>query len=365
MERDTVVQAGPGRYLHGAGTAGRLGELLRPYGTRWLVVTGRRSWDAAREAVEAGLRASGGQWAVVRYGGECSEEAALRVLDEAGPAWDAVVGVGGGKVLDLSKVVARALRVPLATVPTLASNCAATTPVAVVYGPDGAFKTSRVLEAPPAVTVVDDAILARAPWRYFVSGIGDTLAKPYEAAVGAGANLDVLARAGLALAELAGAVITAKGPAAVEQAVRGEVGPEAREVTDAVLLLGGMVGGVGGDACRAAAAHAVHNGLTLLAETHAALHGEKVAYGLLVQEVLLGHGADGVRRLAAVLRTLRLPDRWQALTGGRPLPDRRVLAEVARKSLAPDDTMHRMPRVITVEDVVEAFLEVERVAGGA
>lgn len=362
MEIDSLVQAGPGRYVHGRGVARRLGEWLRPYGERWLVVTGTRSWEAAREAVETGLRAAGGRWMVVHYGGECSEEGALRVLDEAGPGFHAVVGVGGGKVLDLSKVVARALRVPLATVPTIASNCAATTPVAVVYGSDGAFKASRVLEAPPAVTVVDDDILERGPWRYFVSGIGDTLAKPYEAAVGAGSRLDALGRAGLALADLAGAVITDKGPAAVEQAVRGELGPEAREVVDAVLLLGGMVGGVGGDACRAAAAHAVHNGLTLLAELHDALHGEKVAYGLLVQEVLLRHGPDGVRKLAGVLRTLRLPDRWEQLARGRPLPDRRVLAEVARKSLAPDDTMHRMPWPVGVEDVVAAFEVVEAVA---
>ncbi|MEM6521416.1 MAG: iron-containing alcohol dehydrogenase, partial [Cyanobacteria bacterium P01_C01_bin.70] len=45
----------------------------------------------------------------------------------------------------------------------------------------------------------------------------------------------------------------------------------------------GVMGGLGGAQCRTVAAHAVHNGLTHLAASHGVLHGEKVAYGILVQ----------------------------------------------------------------------------------
>ena len=56
-----------------------------------------------------------------------------------------------------------------------------------------------------------------------------------------------------------------------------------REVVDACVLLAGVIGGLGGAQCRTVAAHAVHNGLTHLTASHGTLHGEKVAYGILVQ----------------------------------------------------------------------------------
>ena len=37
-----------------------------------------------------------------------------------------------------------------------------------------------------------------------------------------------------------------------------------------------------------AGAHAIHNGLTFIPETHRVLHGQKVAYGILVQLALEG-----------------------------------------------------------------------------
>ncbi|MFN7658467.1 MAG: iron-containing alcohol dehydrogenase, partial [Dolichospermum sp.] len=55
-----------------------------------------------------------------------------------------------------------------------------------------------------------------------------------------------------------------------------------QEVVDATVLLAGVIGGIGGAQCRTVAAHAVHNGLTHISG-HNSIHGEKVAYGILVQ----------------------------------------------------------------------------------
>ncbi len=64
-----------------------------------------------------------------------------------------------------------------------------------------------------------------------------------------------------------------------------------REVVDASVLMAGVIGGMGGAQCRTVAAHAVHNGLTHVA-AHGTLHGEKVAYGILVQLRLEEMAAD-------------------------------------------------------------------------
>lgn len=52
------------------------------------------------------------------------------------------------------------------------------------------------------------------------------------------------------------------------------------DVVDAIIAGGGMVGGLGERYTRVAAAHSVHNGLTVLPQTEAFLHGTKVAYGI-------------------------------------------------------------------------------------
>ena len=49
-----------------------------------------------------------------------------------------------------------------------------------------------------------------------------------------------------------------------------------------------VTSGLGFESSGLALAHAVHNGLTAASETHAYFHGEKVAFGLLVQLVLEG-----------------------------------------------------------------------------
>lgn len=67
-----------------------------------------------------------------------------------------------------------------------------------------------------------------------------------------------------------------------------------------------MVGGLGDRFTRVAAAHAVHNGLTVLPQTEKFLHGTKVAYGILVQSALLGQD-DVLAQLTGAYQRFHLP----------------------------------------------------------
>lgn len=357
-----IAQPGPGLYVHGERALDDLGRHVAPLGRRVLVVTGRKSEAALAGRLDRALQAHDLAYRKVVYGGECSEEEAERVAALAGPT-DVVVGAGGGKVMDLGKLVAHRLGTPYVTVPTLPSNCAPTTPLAVVYTPSGEHRHTVYFPEPPRVTIVDDALLATSPWPYFVSGLGDTFAKPYEALASTRGEVAALGRAGITLAELAARVIRETGAAALAQVRAQQAGREAQDLFDIIVLVGGMVGGVGGEACRAAAAHAVHNGLTLLPDMHAVLHGQKVAYGLLVQQVLLGEPDDRIRALQAFYRTVELPWNWHSLSGGAPLPSRDVLRPVAEKATSPHDSMRRLARPVTADDVLAAFEHIEALAG--
>ncbi|HIP63572.1 MAG TPA: iron-containing alcohol dehydrogenase [Archaeoglobus profundus] len=85
---------------------------------------------------------------------------------------DCVVGVGGGKVLDVAKVVASELNVPFVSIPTAASHDGIASPVAS-FKENG--KPVSILVNPPTVVLADLTILRHSPIRLLRSGYGDLI----------------------------------------------------------------------------------------------------------------------------------------------------------------------------------------------
>ena len=355
-----LLQPGPGRYIHGMQVLDTVGPIVTDLGIHTVtVVSGSKSYAAAGGVVTASLTRAQVRWRVVTYGGECSEEEVARISGHLLSKTDAVMGIGGGKVLDLAKIVADRASLPCVAIPTLISNCAATNPNTTVYYPDGRFRHSHLCKVPPRVTVVDDTRLRASPLRYFLSGLADTLVKPYEAKLAVADGAPWTSRLAYELALGGSQLIADRGADVVTRFATSGAIDGLSDFIDAVLLVGGMVGGIGGNAARTAAAHAVHNGLTEVA--HAATldttHGEKVAYGLVVQETLLGREATTLRDLRRMLRRLGLPDSWRTLThaeGGFPSRLQAALEDY----LVRDGIMPTMPRV-TASEVRQALVRVE------
>lgn len=93
---------------------------------------------------------------------------------------------------------------------------------------------------------------------------------------------------------------------AVSSLKTGQLSQAFADVTDTIITLAGTVGGYGGRYGRMAGAHAVHNGLTFIDETHHVLHGQKVAYGILVQLAAENRMTE-VEELLELYQTLGLP----------------------------------------------------------
>ncbi|AQS57123.1 iron-containing alcohol dehydrogenase family protein [Novibacillus thermophilus] len=82
-----------------------------------------------------------------------------------------VIGVGGGKALDVAKVVGTRSNVPVVLVPTSVSNDAICSPVAVIRMNK---KASLGVKMPQAV-IIDLEVIASSPERLTIAGIGDLL----------------------------------------------------------------------------------------------------------------------------------------------------------------------------------------------
>ncbi|MDR6884616.1 iron-containing alcohol dehydrogenase [Bacillus sp. 3255] len=124
------------------------------------------------------------------------------------------------------------------------------------------------------------------------------------------------------------------------------------------ILFSGMVGGLGEDNCRSAAAHAIHNGLTVIPETHEAYHGEKVAYGILVQVVLEDRSKQEIKELCDFYRSIGLPLKLNELGIHREL-SQEELNEISRISLLPESTMGNMNFPVTSDMIIRAIRTVE------
>ncbi len=304
------------RYIRGFGVLNQLGDAAKEYGTRALVVAGERAFSAVQGKVEASLAAAGLDYRVVIYKGFCSMVHVKKALIQAGDfAADLVIGIGGGTVIDASKKIAHDLGLPIITVPTIAATCAAWTPLSVMYDECGAVTAEEWLSRSPKAVIADTEVIMKAPVRYLVAGIGDSIAKWFEPSFVRQAldvKADCFLRSTLDLAKTAYEILSDNGEKAVEQCKANKAGPELDAVIDVCIAVTGMLSGMAGDAARFAVAHAFYNAFSALPLSHALLHGEVVTLGILLQESLRnGDGGVADKELISFYSRMGLPTSWK------------------------------------------------------
>lgn len=354
----------PGQVLVGPGALAAAGEVVGRLGRRVLVVTGRASWRAEGEAITAGLADLDVD--VYRYDPDCTPRCAADARARAAAEGrDVVVGVGGGKALDLAKLVADDAGLPVVTIPTSAATCAAWTALGNFYDEAGGFSHGRPLPRPPAAILVDTALIARAPARLLASGLADSLAKWVESSVSVDyAAADAGTRAAWTMARFLFDEIRAWGPEAYADAKAGRLTPAVTRAIEANVCLAGTVGGLGGERCRSVAAHAVANALTTLPYAPGggpSWHGEKVAFGIVTQRLLEGLEAEA-RELAAFFASLDVPITLAALGHAG---DDAQLDGLAAHICGPRSTAHHLPFPVTPARVRAAIAQADRLGAAA
>lgn len=355
-QRSPILLA-PAQVLRGWGALPEAGAAIARIGQRPLVVGG----DRARALVQDSLTAIAAEQALTLAWGsslpDCSEAVLERLRSAASEHQaDCILGVGGGKALDTAKLLGHQLALPVITAPTSAATCAAWTALANVYTDDGAWLYDVGLDRCPELLILDFELIAQAPPRTLAAGIGDAIAKWYEASVSSGHRQETLVVAAVQQARVLRDLLFQKSAAAIAE----PGGEQWCEVVEATVLLAGVIGGLGGAQCRTVAAHAVHNGLTHLAACHDWLHGEKVAFGILVQlrlEELQGTNplaATARQQLLSFYADLGLPRQWSDL--GLASVSLADLQQAAIVACAPESDIHHLPFAVDPDQLLAAIV---------
>ncbi|HWQ25324.1 MAG TPA: glycerol dehydrogenase [Chlorobaculum sp.] len=349
----------PGKYIQGAGAIGELPALVKLFGNRGLILA---SASAHGKIIPAsGIDLASQSLIVEPFGGECCEQELARLAAVIrNKDIDVLVAMGGGKTIDTAKIAADRAGIPVLVVPTIASTDAPCSGCAVLYSEQGVFESVSYQKLNPAVVLVDTEIIANAPVRFLVAGMGDALATWFEAKSCNDTRSEnecggIASLAGLNLARLCYDTLLGYGPAAKVAAGQHVVTPALERIVEANILLSG----IGFESGGLASAHAIHNGLTALTETHAFYHGEKVAFGTLAGLHLTDAAPEVIDTVYSFCEEIGLPTTLADI--GLANIDRNLLKLAADKACNPASSIHHEAGVVTPDKVLYAMLAADAI----
>ncbi|MEW6263583.1 MAG: glycerol dehydrogenase [Thermodesulfobacteriota bacterium] len=329
----TRVYAGPERYVQGPGALDKLGEYAGAFSDSAVLVIGNTAKTLHGEHLAAIFEQSDIRLKQVVFSGEITREAVDAMAEDCRQARPGIViAMGGGKVLDAGKAVARRLELPYITVPTIASNDSPASHLAIIYNDQHAVVAVERLARMPEVVLVDTALIAASPVHFLRQGIGDAISKSFEVEgcwQGGGKNFFgtrplLTARA---IAECCYQTLRAHAKAAIGAVERKEVNEDLEAVVEAAVLMSALAFENGG----ISVAHAITTGLAAARGAAKASHGEQVAYGLLVHLAAEERTDDFIEDLMSFYREIGLPVTLAELGLRDPTTDE--INEIARLSM--------------------------------
>ena len=275
---------------------------------------------------------------------------------------DSIIAIGGGKVLDAGKFLADSLSIPVITIPLSASTCAGWTALSNIYSINGQFIKDIELKSCPEIMVLDHGFIKTAPKRTLASGIADALAKWYESSLTSSKVEDGLVQQAIQISRVLRDQLLIDGKSAYQsQSVQNVAWCN---VVEGCAITAGLIGGIGGQKCRTAAAHALHNAITQIVPTNRPLHGEIVGVGILLQLRLEETKNNNklanqtIKQLLVLMKTLNLPTNISEL--GINVFENNNLEKIAEFACRDKSEIRFLPFEINQQDIKETIINFEK-----
>jgi glycerol dehydrogenase len=172
------LKVGCGKFYYGHGCIKELTSEIIRLGGRPLIIGGPSSVDKIVELSADEWREQGIEAQICRHDGACSRGWADTYAKMAAEHnCTVIVGIGGGKCIDLAKATATLARMDIINVPTSVATCVASSAVCIMYNDDGTPDGSVAMLKEVDVVIADTDIIGTAPKRLLAAGILDSISK--------------------------------------------------------------------------------------------------------------------------------------------------------------------------------------------
>ena len=207
-----------------------------------------------------------------------------------------IVGIGGGRAVDIAKMIAFNLKVPFASIPTAASHDGISSPFVSIKGD----KPHSIVATAPLGVFVDIDIIKKAPKRLLASGCGDLIAniiavKDWQ--LGRDKKGEYYGRYAADLALMSAKIVMENAKSFAKN------GPDERVVVEALISAGVASCIAGSSRPCSGAEHLFSHALDKLAPG-VGLHGEKCGIGSIMMAKLQG---DDWKKIAKALKSVGAP----------------------------------------------------------
>ncbi|MDA4123035.1 MAG: NAD(P)-dependent glycerol-1-phosphate dehydrogenase [Thaumarchaeota archaeon] len=268
----------PKKILIGEDVLQEIGSFIEvPRAARVTVASGTNVQEKVREVVASSLHGS-----VEWVGVDRSDMKNVRNVMKASSRAHCIIGLGGGKSVDVGKLAASKLGVPFYSVPTSASHDGIASPFASV---NDSKRHYSIKAKPPVGILADVNVIAAAPARLFAAGCGDLVSKltaVRDWQLGHDTKGEYYGGYAASLALMSARVVLDK------QAKMGKRGvPAARDLVEALISAGVAAGIAGSSRPCSGSEHMFSHALDVIAPGKA-LHGEQCGVGTIMMAKLQG-----------------------------------------------------------------------------
>ena len=346
----------PLKYVQGRDATLKFHEEMGYMGKRWLFVCSNSGYKACHDKIEKSFGELDDYRRYEVFGG-ISSKGEIAKMEEIVKAdnIDTVVAVGGGSAVDTAKATAYYTGKHIVIVPTVAATDAPCTGLSVIYNDDHSFDKYLFYPTNPDAVMVDTTVIANAPVKFLIAGMGDALGTYFEGRASIrteSASLEGtgITRAGQAFARLCYDTLKTYGKQAVEACKVHAVTPALEAICEANVYLSG----VGADNVNCAAAHSFYNGVTSLGIKHAD-HGCCVALGTLVQLVLEGAPKEEFEEVQNFCLEVGLPVTLEEI--GVTTPEQ--VETIAKNACIPGETIHNLAGDVQPIELYDAIMQAD------
>lgn len=172
------LRVGVGKFFYGPGCIEVLAQEVLRLGGRPLIIGGPKSVRIVIDRCDDSFKSAGIQTVIQVHEGACTRKVAKEYQQIAAQNdCTLIIGIGGGKCIDLAKCTATFADMDLINVPTSVATCCASSSVCIMYSESGKPDGSVPMNKEPDVVIADTDIISTAPKRMLAAGMFDAIAK--------------------------------------------------------------------------------------------------------------------------------------------------------------------------------------------